>query len=287
MTGPRWPRVPAQWRLRRWLAGRRDVIVAPVCGAIAIAALVQPPDRLRAGVLCFSALAAGASLTRRVAPQAALLPLMRHVYRFIGPALGLVLLAVIELLTEVPAARAPDLLIALAVTGLVAEPWAGLAGTPALGGARAAYIGSPDAAQRLDRALEAVGSRQYVLVGCVTHCDETARLGARRLGELGELARIVVEHDIDLLVMGSDAPRLAVFGEVTETCLGLPVRLVELTRSTRRSSATSPRPRSTPRGSSASRTLVRRAPRRLKRALDLGRRLLTRRRPAAAGRSSP
>ena len=229
VTGPRWPRVPAQWRLRRWLAGRRDVIVAPVCGAIALAALVLPQDRLRAGVLCFSALAAGACVTRRVASQAALLPLMRHVYRFIGPALGLVLLALVELLTGVPAARAPDLLIALAVTGLAAEPWAGMAGTPALGGARAAYIGSPDAAQRLDRALEAVGSRQYVLVGCVTHRSATAGSGARRLGELDELAPIVVEHDIDLLVMGSDAPRLEVFDEVTESCLGLPVRLVELT----------------------------------------------------------
>ena len=114
------------------------------------------------------------------------------------------------------------------MTGLAAEPWAGLDGAPALGGARAAYIGSPDAAERLGRALAAVGSRQYVLVGCVTGRGAGAAPGARRLGELGELAQIVVEHDIDLLVMGSDAPRLEVFGEVTETCLGLPVRLVEL-----------------------------------------------------------
>ena len=228
MTGPRWPRVPAQWRLRRWLAGRRDVIVAPLCGGIALAALVQPPDRLRIGLLGFSALAAGAGITRRVAAQAALLPLMRHVYRFIGPALGLLLIALIELLAETPTAGPLELMIALVVTGLAAEPWAGLAGTPALGGARAAYIGSPDAAQRLARALESVGSRQYVLVGCVTDRGATAVPGARRLGELGELARIVIEHDIDLLVMGSDAPRLKVFGEVTESCLGLPVRLVEL-----------------------------------------------------------
>jgi lipopolysaccharide/colanic/teichoic acid biosynthesis glycosyltransferase/nucleotide-binding universal stress UspA family protein len=225
MTGAHWPRVPAQWRLRRWLAGRRDVLVAPVCGAIALGALVQPADGLRYGLLGFSVLAAGACVTRRVAPQAALLPLMRHVYRFIGPALGLLLLALIELLAKTPAADPLDLMIALVVTGLAAEPWAGLGGTPALGGARAAYIGSPEAAQRLARALASVGSRQYVLVGCVT--DHGAD-GARRLGELGELARIVVEHDIDLLVMGSDAPRLKVFGEVTETCLGLPVRLVEL-----------------------------------------------------------
>jgi lipopolysaccharide/colanic/teichoic acid biosynthesis glycosyltransferase len=229
VTGPRWPRVPTQWRLQRWLAARRDVIVAPVCGAIVLAALVQPADRVRVGVLGFSALAAGAAMTRRVAPQAALLPLMRHVYRFIGPALGLFLLALLEVLTKTPAAGALELTMALAVTGLAAEPWAGLGGTPALGGARAAYIGSPEAAQRLGRALEAVGSRQYVLVGCVTDHGAVAAAGAHRLGELGDLARIVVEHDIDLLGMGGDAPRLKVFGEMTETCLGLPVRLVELT----------------------------------------------------------
>jgi exopolysaccharide biosynthesis polyprenyl glycosylphosphotransferase len=223
-----WPRVPARWRFRRWLAARRDVIVAPLCGAIAMASLAQPADRLRIGMLGLFALAAGACLTRRVAPQAALLPLMRHVYRFMGPALGLLLLAPIELLAEVPAVGPLELTIALVVTGLAAEPWAGLPGMPALGGARAAYIGSPDAAQRLARALDAVGSRQYVLVGCVTD-GAVAADGAPRLGELGELARIVVDHDIDLLVMGSDAPRLKVFGEVTESCLGLPVRLVELT----------------------------------------------------------
>jgi lipopolysaccharide/colanic/teichoic acid biosynthesis glycosyltransferase len=218
-----WPHVPAQWRLRRWLAPRRDVLVAPACGAIVLAALALPGDRLRIGLLGFGALAAGASVTRRVAPQAALLPLMRHVYRFLGPVLGLVTLALIELLSSAPAAAPAHLMLALLATGLVAEPWAGLAGAPALGGARAAYIGSPDAADRLGRALEAVGSRQYVLVGCVTGAPN-----ARRLGNLGELAQIVVEHDIDLLVMGSDAPRLEVFGEVTESCLGLPVRLVEL-----------------------------------------------------------
>ena len=73
-----------------------------------------------------------------------------------------------------------------------------------------------------------MGSRQYVLVGCVTEPGAAGAPGEHRLGDLGELAQIVVEHDIDLLVMGSDAPRLEVFGEVTESCLGLPVRLVEL-----------------------------------------------------------
>jgi exopolysaccharide biosynthesis polyprenyl glycosylphosphotransferase len=225
---PAWPQVPAQWRAWRWLAPRRDVFVGPLCGAIVLAVLALPLDRLRVGVLGFCALAGGACLARRVAAQAALLPLMRHVYRFIGPLLGLGALAVVELLANMPAAGPLDMLAALAVSGLVAEPWAGLFGAPAPGGARAAYIGSPEAAERLARALDAVGSQRYVLVGCVTYSATGPTVGAHRLGELGDLARIVVEHDIDLLVMGTDAPRLHVFGEVTETCLGLPVRLVEL-----------------------------------------------------------
>jgi exopolysaccharide biosynthesis polyprenyl glycosylphosphotransferase len=225
---PAWPQIPAPWRAWRWLAPRRDVLVAPVCGAIVLAVLASPADRVRVALLGFCALAAGASLARRVAAQAALLPLMRHVYRFIGPLLGLGALALVELLAGSPAAGPLDMLAALAVTGLVAEPWAGLFGAPAPGGARAAYIGSPAAAERLARALDSVGSTRYVLVGCVMPPGTAPAVGTRRLGELGELARIVVEHDVDLLVMGSEAPRLDVFGEVTETCLGLPVRLVEL-----------------------------------------------------------
>ena len=137
---PVWPHVPAQWRLRRWLAPRRDVLVAPACGAVVLAGLRIPATRLRIGLLGFCALAVGASVTRRVAPQAALLPLMRHVYRFIGPALGLVLHAVIGCSPGRP--RPGRELWSPWVTGLVAEPWAGLR-VPALGGARAAYIGSP------------------------------------------------------------------------------------------------------------------------------------------------
>ena len=225
---PAWPQIPAQLRAWRWLAPRRDVLVAPLCGAITLAVLALPEDRLRVALLGFCALAAGAALARRVAAQAALLPLMRHVYRFLGPLIGLTALALVELLSGTPASGPLDLLAALGVTGLVAEPWAGLFGAPALGGARAAYIGSPAGAERLARALDSVGSRQYVLVGCVTYPGAAPAAGAHELGALGELAPIVVEHDVDLLVMGTEAPRLEVFGEVTETCLGLPVRLVEL-----------------------------------------------------------
>ncbi len=221
---PAWPQIPAAWRPSRWLAPQLDVVVAPLGGAIVVALLTQPPDRPRIAVLAFCALVVGACLARRVAAQAALLPLMRHVYPFMGPFLGLGGLAIVEMLAGTPSEGALDLLAALAVTGVVA----GLLGSPAPGGARAAFIGPPVAAGRLALALDAVGTRQYVLVGCVTYPGAAPAPAPRRLGELGELAQIVSEHDIDLLVMGTEAPRLAVFSEVADSCLGLPVRLVEL-----------------------------------------------------------
>jgi len=194
-----------------------------------LALLAPPDDRLRIGVLAFCALVVGACLARRVAAQAALLPLMRHVYPLMGPILGLCGLAVVEVLTGTPTAGRLDLLATLAVTGFLAGPGAAVLVPPAPGGARVAFIGPPAAAGRLALALDAVGSRRYVLVGYVTYPGRPSEATApRRLGQLGELARIVVEHDIDLLVMGTEAPRLAVFGEVTDSCLGLPVRLVEL-----------------------------------------------------------
>ena len=61
------------------------------------------------------------------------------------------------------------------MTGFLAAPWAGLLGSPAPGGARAAFIGPPAAAGRLALALDAVGLAQYVLVGCVTYPERPPR----------------------------------------------------------------------------------------------------------------
>ena len=174
------------------------------------------------------ALGCGSLLARRVAPQAGLLPLMRRMYPLLGPLLGVCVIAAIELLTGVPAAGPLDLLATGAATAFVAHPWAGLFGSPAPGSRRVAFIGPPAAAERLERALDSVGSRQYVLAGRVSYPGEPPAAGPEALGGLGELAAIVVQHDVDLLVIGTEAPRLAVFDEVADTCLDLPVRLVEL-----------------------------------------------------------
>ena len=216
------PKARAAWRRWRWLDLRRDMILAPAGGAIVLAFLATPGDPARTMLLAFCALAAGACLARRVGAQAALLPLMRYVYPLMGPMIGLAALAIVELLTGAPHAGPLDMVAALAASAFLAQPWTG---APVPGSRRVAFIGSPATAQRLGRALETVGSRQYALVGRVTCSGQE---DGEALGGLHELASLVVENDIDLLVMGTDAPRLEVFTEVAGSCLDLPVRLVEL-----------------------------------------------------------
>jgi exopolysaccharide biosynthesis polyprenyl glycosylphosphotransferase len=48
------------------------------------------------------------------------------------------------------------------------------------------------------------------------------------VGELGNLGDLVAAHQIHLLVMSSEVPRLSVFNEIAASCLHLPVRLWEL-----------------------------------------------------------
>jgi exopolysaccharide biosynthesis polyprenyl glycosylphosphotransferase len=212
------------WELRRALGQRRDLIVDPIAGATVLALLATPGSAVNTTLLTLAAFVAGALAARRVAPQAALLPLMRHVQPLLGPALAVALIALIEILTGRPHAGALDLLAALGASAFLDRAVAALLGAPPPGRVRAAYIGSAASARRLARALAAGGSSQYRLVGrvsCAGDEDES-------LGPLEQLRDIVVAERIDLLVMGGEAPRPAVFGVLTESCLELPVRLVEL-----------------------------------------------------------
>jgi exopolysaccharide biosynthesis polyprenyl glycosylphosphotransferase len=95
---------------------------------------------------------------------------------------------------------------------------------------RTAVIGSRLSAVRLARELELSGIDDYLVTGRV---ETTAKPVAEPsevpvLGRLDDLQRLVEKHGIDLLVMTSEAPRAAVFEEISRSCLHLPVRLWEL-----------------------------------------------------------
>jgi exopolysaccharide biosynthesis polyprenyl glycosylphosphotransferase len=217
--------------LRRSLALNRDTIVAPLAAALVLGVLENGGQHLRTGLLALVAMAAGAALARRVSPQAALLPIMRAVFPLIGPLIGVSVLAGLELLTGTPAAGPLDLLATFGVGALVSG-----AGPALLGGGgrarRVAYVGSAAAAARLHRALTHGGSRGYALVGRVPGHVEPEPAGPEEvpvLGGLHSLDALAVEHGIDDLVVGAEAPKRAVYERVTQSCLHLPIRFVELT----------------------------------------------------------
>ena len=97
-----------------WIELQRDVVVAPLGGAIVAALLAEPGEWVRSALLAGSALAIGACLARRVNVQAALLPLMRHVFPLLGPLLGAVFAQVVGLVTDAPEVSPLELLAVVA-----------------------------------------------------------------------------------------------------------------------------------------------------------------------------
>jgi exopolysaccharide biosynthesis polyprenyl glycosylphosphotransferase len=155
---------------------------------------------------------------------------MRHIQPLLGPLLAVAGLALLELLTGRPNAGPLDLLAALTAGAFLDRLVAAALGTLGPGSVRAAYIGTAPRAARLARALDAGGSSRYRLVGRVSCGDEAPEVAPAmaRLGAIGALGELVVAHQLDMLVLGTEAPRLVVYERMADSCLELPVRLVEV-----------------------------------------------------------
>ena len=115
------------------------------------------------------------------------------------------------------------LLVASAATAVVVLSKRGRA--PALA-TRIAFVGGPEAGQRLHEDLARAAGDAYVLAG---------RIGVRRdddavpvIGGLGSLRTTVVREPIDLVVLDGAVARLPPFDELTATCLDLPLRITEV-----------------------------------------------------------
>jgi lipopolysaccharide/colanic/teichoic acid biosynthesis glycosyltransferase len=92
-----------------------------------------------------------------------------------------------------------------------------------------AFVGGAATASRLEHAFQVGGSSEYVLAGRIATGPTAGRdNGVAQLGTLEAIGRIVPEHRIDVLVLGADAPRLTVFERIAESCLHLPVQVVDL-----------------------------------------------------------
>ena len=110
---------------------------------------------------------------------------------------------------------------------------------------RVAVIGSHEFTRGLEAELDAVGVRGYRVVGAIDPehpCQDDVVAGIRCLGTLKDLRQIVLDHGTELLVLGPLTPtseplesrfqssgvsRLQVFEQVADSCLDLPVSMID------------------------------------------------------------
>ena len=95
---------------------------------------------------------------------------------------------------------------------------------------RIAVIGSQVSAVDLSQELAINRVNAYTLVGWITSslAPEPDFPLPQALGGMDELASLVEQHDIDLLLIGSDVPRLHVFDELVRLMDTVTVRVCEL-----------------------------------------------------------
>jgi exopolysaccharide biosynthesis polyprenyl glycosylphosphotransferase len=95
---------------------------------------------------------------------------------------------------------------------------------------RIAVIGSQSTAVALDQELALSRIHSHTSVGWIAFGPDASPIFPlpKRLGGMDELAALVERHQIQLLVIGSDVPRLAVFDELVRLTDYLSVRVCDL-----------------------------------------------------------
>ena len=223
-------RAPA--RSRVWLALAPRATGHLAGGAVALALGWDGDGAWIGAALVMVALSGGAILAGHEPQWRPLLPLMGGLYRLYAPLLSFAALIVMGAATGVPDLGLAGLAAAVATGTLVSAISQSVANRALLGRpkVRVAVIGPARSADSLDRELRLASEYRYEVVGRVAISgapgNEAGEVAV--LGPLEQLGRIVGEHDIGLLLMAAEAPRLTVFDEIARSCLDLPVRLHEL-----------------------------------------------------------
>jgi exopolysaccharide biosynthesis polyprenyl glycosylphosphotransferase len=209
-------------------------LLAPLAAGVAFSLLAGPAGApYEAGMLAFLSFFFGALVIRPEGRWTSLLTFMALVSRISAPLLGVIALTIVSAATELPGAG-PVELVGTFVAAAVFEVGSSVARQrywapePSI---RVAVIGSAHTATSLARELELAQVTKYTVVGRIGAPGLPESAGVEevvKLGELGDLADLVAENRIHLLVMSGEVPRLDVFNEIAATCLHLPVRLWEL-----------------------------------------------------------
>jgi exopolysaccharide biosynthesis polyprenyl glycosylphosphotransferase len=222
-SGPRQPAEP-------WF----HHLLAPLAGAVTFSLLAGAGGApYEAGMLAFLSFFFGALLVRREGRWTSLLTFMALVSKVAAPLVGVAALAIVSAWTNLPGAGFVELAGAFAAasafeigsSAALRRYWVP---EPSI---RVAVIGSAHSATSLARELDLAGVTKYTVVGRIGAPELPVGDGVDeviKIGELGSLGDLVATHQIHLLVMSSEVPRLNVFNEIAASCLHLPVRLWEL-----------------------------------------------------------
>ncbi len=201
-------------------------------GAAATAVVLGAGDPLPVAAIVAAAFLVTSLALDPLESHARQLPLMCHA----KPGLGALLASVALFATGVAALPGAGwtavglvLLFAAALAGhLVAAQPLRRAQAAGRSARRIALVGPDALAVALRDELRQSCPAGYELAGRITvgPADPAGHVPA--LGALDDMGAIVIDHRIDLLVLGPEIPRLPVFDTIAGSCLELPVRLVDL-----------------------------------------------------------
>jgi exopolysaccharide biosynthesis polyprenyl glycosylphosphotransferase len=200
----------------------------PVAAGITAAVIARSEaGRPAAAALATVVFVAAAALAARLGRHSFVLPLMRHLRVAAGPMAGTIVLA----LGDAGAGTNfwGDAQLAIIFFAGLAGGTIGHRALPAVRRSgmvakRIAVIGTSATTATIGRELDQAGIASIEVAGRIGSAADVEQLGT-----LDDLGRLVVEHEIDLLVLTRTASRLQVFEEMTRSCLDLPVRMIDLT----------------------------------------------------------
>jgi lipopolysaccharide/colanic/teichoic acid biosynthesis glycosyltransferase len=212
--------------------GRAVAIVAgALAGALVVVLVADGPPNATVTVVAFLILALAGAALRRDPGWAHLLPLMGRLARLAGPLTGAAAVLVVLRLGWLDVGTigfAEALLVAVVTAGTTSTVQRLLRVLAAPAPVRIGVLGSPRVTAGLERELRLAGLAGYQVVGRIGPAADADDADVPTLGPLEDLRDLVLRHDLGLLLLAGDVSRLAVFDEFTGSCLGLDVRLIEL-----------------------------------------------------------
>lgn len=205
-----------------------DRLLVPLSGALIVFVMTGTLSAAVLGLIAFACAAFMLPVRQR---WANLLPLMRSPLHATKPLLGVALLTLVQWSTGAPglswlqllALGAGTTLAGVAPHTLMPQSWAPDRAI------RIAVLGSARVAADLAAELRMEDVPEYQVIGRIAY--ESGGAGDEAvpvLGRLSELGEVVEHHEITLLVFSGEVPRYALFTQVADNLLDVPVRLWEL-----------------------------------------------------------